>query len=103
VEDALRLMTVEREVGGVQIQHHLGLRRGVRSDLQIDQQPVDGLRRVADLVISSRPACQFQPVQGAPVRQRLLQPALAAPQPDQRIPAQQLLMIAKILIAQRQP
>ena len=52
VEEALRLMAVKRDVGGVQIEHDLGGRRGVRLDEKIRQQPVQRFSRVTDLVIA---------------------------------------------------
>ena len=52
-------------------------------------------------MIATAAAHQFQPVQCALAGQRLIQLALAAEQRQQRIRAQ-LLMIAKILVAQRQ-
>ncbi len=70
--------------------------------IEIRQQPVDGLGRVADLVIAQAAAGQFQPVQRALAGQRLIQFALAAEQPQQRIRAQ-LLVIVQVLVAQRQP
>ena len=73
----------------------------MRLDEQIAQQPVDGLGRVADLVIAPRATHQLQPVQRALARQRLLQLTLAAEQTEQRIAAQ-LLMIVQVLVAQRQ-
>jgi hypothetical protein len=102
VEEALRLMAVQRDVGGVQIEHDLSWRRGVRLEEQVRQQPVDGFSRVADLVIASRAPHQLQPVQRALAGQRLVQLALAAEQSQQRIVAQ-LLVIVEVLIAQRQP
>ena len=41
VEEALRLMAVERDVGRIQIKHDLFRRRSVRLQIEIDQQPVD--------------------------------------------------------------
>ena len=68
---------------------------------QVPQQAIQRLRRVADLVIATAAANQFQPVQRALAGQRLVQLPLAAEQCQQRIAAQ-LLMIAEILVAQRQ-
>ena len=102
VEEALRLMAVERDVGRVQIEHDLLRPVGVRLNKQVDQQPVQNFARVADLVIATGAANQFPPVQRALAGQRLVQGALAAEQSQQRIRAQ-LLMIAEIFIAQRQP
>jgi hypothetical protein len=52
-------------------------------------------------VIPTAAANQFQPVQRALTGQRLIQLALAAEQPQQRIRAQ-LLMIVEVFVAQRQ-
>ena len=101
-EEPLRLMAVERDVGGVQVEHDLGGRRVVRLDEKIRQQPVQGFGRVRDLVIAAAAAGQFQPVQRALAGQRLIQFPLAAEQPQQRIVAQ-LLVIVEVFIAQRQP
>ena len=101
MEEALRLMTVKRDVGGVQVQHDLLRRTAMGFHKQVPQQAVQRLHRVADLVIATAAANQFQTVQRALAGQRLIQIALAAKQPQQRIEAQ-LLMIAKVFIAQRQ-
>jgi len=95
-------MAVERDVGRVQIEHDLGGRRGVRLQKQVAQQAVQRLGRAADLVVAGAAAGQFQPVQRALARQRLIQIALAAEHRQQRIAAQ-LLVIVDIFIAQRQP
>jgi hypothetical protein len=42
VEKPLRLMAVERDIGGVQIEHNPCRRRGVRLDVEVRQQPVQG-------------------------------------------------------------
>jgi len=95
-------MAVERDVGGVQVEHDLLRRLGVRLDKQIHEQRVDLLRGVVDLVIALVAARKLQPVQRAFARQRFLQPALAAQHAHQGI-ASQLLMIVEVLVAQRQP
>ena len=69
--------------------------------IQLPQQTVQRLRRVADLVIATGAANQFQSVQRALAGQRLIQLTLTAEQRQQRIGAQ-LLMIAKVLVPQRQ-
>jgi hypothetical protein len=102
VEEALRLMAIQRDVGRIQIEHDLVGRRTVRFATEIHQQPVDGFSRVADLVIPLTAAHQLQPVQSALAGQRLLQLVLAAEHSQQRIVAQ-LLMIVQVFIAQRQP
>ena len=70
--------------------------------IQLPQQTVQRLRRVADLVIATGAANQFQSsVQRALAGQRLIQLTLTAEQRQQRIGAQ-LLMIARVLILERQ-
>jgi hypothetical protein len=92
VEEALRLMAVKRDAGRIQVQHDL-LRPGrVRLQKQLPQQPVQGFGRVADLVITTRAANQFQPVQRALASQRLIQFPLAAQQRQQRVRAQLMVL-----------
>jgi hypothetical protein len=102
VEEALRLMAVERDVGRVQVEHDLAGRCGGRLEVELRQQSVDGLGRVRDLVIAGVAARQFEPVQRALAGQRLVHFALAAEQRKQRIGAQ-LLVIVEVFVAQRQP
>jgi len=71
-------------------------------DIKIAQQPVDRLRRVADLVIALAAAHQLQPVQRTLPGQRLFQLALAAEQSQHSI-ATQLPVVVEVFIAQRQP
>ena len=87
VEEALRLMAVKRDIGGVQIEHDLARRRGVRLNEKIRQQPIQGLGGVSDLVIAGGLAGQFQPVQRALAGQSLIQIPLARQQGQQRIAA----------------
>ena len=93
-------MAVERDVGGVQIEHDLGRRLGLRLDKQIREQPVDLLRGVVDLGVVLAAAGKLQPVQRALARQRLVQLAPAAEQRQQRVCAQ-LLVVVQIFVAQR--
>jgi hypothetical protein len=102
VEEALRLMAIQRDVGRIQVKHDLIGCRRMRFDIEVSEQPVDGLCRVADLVIAPAAADQFHPIQRALARQRFVQFPLAAEQSQQRIRAQ-LLMIVEVLVAQRQP
>ena len=102
MEEALRLMAVERDIGRVQVQHDLLGRGRVRFDVKIAQQPVDRFRRVADLVIAPCAPHQLQPVQRALTGQRLVQLPLATEQGHERIRAQ-LLVVVQVLVAQRQP
>jgi hypothetical protein len=64
VEETLFLMPVQRIVGGVEIERDLRRRRRMGVEKQIDKQPLDRRRVVADLVVAGRllPA-QFQPVE----------------------------------------
>jgi hypothetical protein len=102
VEESLRLMAVERDVGCVQVEHDLGRRAAVRLQKQVAQQPVQTLGRVTDLVIATGAANQLQTVQRALAGQRFIQIALATEHRQQRIRAQ-LLMIVEVLVTQRQP
>ncbi len=86
MKEPLRLMAVERDVGRVQIEHDLLRRRGVRFQVEVRQQPVHRLGRIADLVIAQTAAGQLQPVQRALAGQRLIQFPLAAQKPQQRDP-----------------
>ena len=102
VEEPLRLMAVERDVGRIQIEHDLIWSGTVRLDVEVPEQTVDGLGRVADLVVAPGAAHQFQPVQRALAGQRFLQLAPAAQQPEQRIGAQ-LFVVVQVFVTQRQP
>ena len=102
MEEPLRLMAGQRDVGRIQIKHHLAGHDGMRLDVEVYQQPVNGLSRVTDLVITLAAPSQFQPVQRTLARQWLFQLPLTAQQPQQRIGAQ-LLVIVQILVAKRQP
>ena len=102
MEEALRLMAVDGDVGRIQIQHDLVGRAAVRFQKQVPQQAVQSLGRVADLVIAAGAANQLQPVQRALAGQRITQITPSAEQRQQRIGAQ-LLMVVEVFIAQRQP
>ena len=67
----------------------------------LHQQFVDRSPDAGDLLVAVRRCAQFQPIQRALARQRLVQVALARQNPQQRI-VPQLLMIVQILVAQRQ-
>ncbi len=101
MEEPLRLMAMERDVGRVEIEHNLLGRRCVRLDEQIAQQRVDLLRLVVDLVIALIAARKLQPVQRALARKRLVERPLAAQHRHQRI-VPQLLVIVEIFVAQRE-
>ena len=67
VEEAAFLMAVQRVVGGVEIEDDLLRRAAMGLEEQIDQQPLDHRRIVADLVIAGR----HRPAQLEPVQRRL--------------------------------
>ena len=106
VEEAALLMAVQRVVGGVEIEDDLLRRAAMRLDEQVDQQPLDHRRIVADLVIAGRqrPA-ELQPVQRRLARHRraILAPRfqLAGEDRHHRVMAQ-LIVIDEVLIAERQ-
>ena len=54
VEEAALLAAVQRVVGGVQVEHDLRGRHLVRIEEQLDEQPLDQARVVADLVVARR-------------------------------------------------
>ncbi len=73
VKETALLLAVEWVVGGIQIEHDLRRRIGVRFQKHLDQQAIDGFRLHHDLVIAFLlvhllPA-QLQPVQRALARQ----------------------------------
>ena len=98
---------MDRIVGGVEIEHDLLGRRGMRLQEQLDQKPLDRRRVVADLVVARRlrPA-QLQPVQGALARHRraALAPGLelARQNRQNRVMAQHVMVI-EVFVAQRDP
>jgi hypothetical protein len=107
VEEPSLLVPVDRIVGGVEIEDDLlgcGL---VRCHEEVHKQPLDRRRIVADLVVAGRlrPA-QFQPVQRRfPGQRRAVRTPrrqLAGKHRHHRVVAQ-LVVIAHILVAQRDP
>ena len=107
VEETLFLMPVQRVVGGVEIEGDLRRRRRMGVEKQIDKQPLDRRRVIADLVIAGRlrPA-QFQPVERRFAGQRgtIRAPRfkLAAQHRHDRVVAQ-LVVVDQVLVAQRHP
>lgn len=105
VEKTRLLLAVQRRVRGVQVQHDFLRRLGLGFQKNIHQQRVQGLRRVADLVIALRVGLsrrrEFQPVQRALTRQGLCEFPLASKQGQQWIVAQ-FFVIVHILVAQSQ-
>ena len=91
-------MAVQRQVGGVQVQHDALGRLGVGFYKEADQQLIDGLLPIVNLLVATRLLhAQLQPVQRAFARQGLL----AAEHTQQRVVAQ-LVMVGEIFVAQRQ-
>ena len=107
VEEPAFLLAMQRIIGGIEIENDLAGRALVRLQEQIDHQPLDGERIVADLVIARRlqPA-QFQPVERrlAGHRRAILAPRLklAGQHRHHRIVAQ-FVVIVEVLIAKRNP
>ena len=77
-------------------------RLGVRLEVEVHQQLVDRLCRVADLVIACAAAREFEPVERALARKGTVQFALAGQQTEQGI-GEQLLVIVEVFVAQGQP
>jgi hypothetical protein len=103
----LKLFAFLSKSGGVEVEGDLRRRRCMSVEKQVDKQPLDGCRIVADLVIAGRlrPA-QFQPVERRFAGQRRAVRALcrehAAEHRHERVVAQ-LVVVDQILIAQGQP
>ena len=73
VKEAAFLIPVQRIVGRVEIEHDLARRFLMRVEKQVDEQPLDRRRVMADLVIArrlARPRRMLQTVQRALARQR---------------------------------
>ena len=100
-------MPVQRVVGGVEIEGDLRWRRRMGVEKQLDKQPLDRRRGIADLVIAGRlgPA-QFQPIERRFAGQRRAIGAprceLAAQYRHDRVVAQ-LVVVDQILVTQRNP
>ena len=113
VKETPLLLPVEGRIGGVDIEHDLLGRLGVRFHKHVHQQAVDRFAVTADLLVAVHAVGRaFQPVQRRLAGQRLaaitlllallpFQVALAGRQRQHRIGAQ-LVVIVEILIAQRQ-
>ena len=107
VEEATFLGAVQRIVGGIQVEHDLLGRRRVRVEEQLDEQPLDRGRVVADLVVARRlPGRRvLEPVEGRLAGQRRAAGAtggeLAHGRGQHRVVAQ-LIVVDQILVAQRQ-
>ncbi len=103
VKEALLLVSVERDVGGVQIQHHLLRPRLEALHAQPHHQPIQALGVHDDLaglaVVPARR--QFQPVQGALSRQACAVAPVRRRPPrnhlERRIPAQ-VFVVVQVLV-----
>ncbi len=82
------LMTVQRIIGGVQVQHDLRRWLTVRFNKDVHEQPLDRLRHRPDLVIARNAflRVQLQPVQRALARQWCTARALRLKLPEHRSP-----------------
>lgn len=106
VKEPPLLMTMQRIIGGVQIQDDLPRRRRMRVEKQLDPQPLDRFGVRADLVIATDPlrGMQLQTVQRALAGQRCaLRTTLRLKLAQQRanhciVP--QMLMVVEVFIAQ---
>ena len=107
VEETLFLMPVQRIVGGVEIEGDLRPRHPMGVEKQVDKQPLDRRRVIADLVVAGR----FQPAQFQPVERRFAgqrgtirapRGKLAAQYRHDRVMAQ-LVVVDQVLVAQRDP
>ena len=107
VEEPPFLVSVDRIIGGIEIENNLLGGLGMRLDEQLPEQGLDRGRIMADPVVFRRlrPA-QFQPVERALARQRCAVAAMGAELADQgghhRI-VTQLVVIVEILVAQANP
>ena len=108
VKEPPLLIAVQRIVGGVEVEHDLTRRLGVRVEKQIDEQPLDRRGVVVDLVIArslARARRMLQPVQRALARQRRRLIAIAlelAQKHAQNRIAAQVVVVVEVLIAERQ-
>ena len=107
MEETLFLMPVQRVVGGVEIESDLRRRRRMGIEKQVDKQPLDRRRVIADLVVAGRlrPA-QFQPIERRFAGQRCtigpLGRQLATEHRHNRVVAQ-LVVVDQILVTQGNP
>jgi len=100
-------MPVQRVVGGVEIERDLRRRGRMGVERQIDKQPFDRRRVMADLVTAG----WLLPAQLQPIERRFAGPAArnrrAVPQACRRVRhhrvAAQLVVVVQILVAQRNP
>ena len=105
VEEPALLVSVQRVVGGVQVERDLSWRPVMGIEEQINEQRRDGIRIVADPVIARRlGTAQFQSVERALARQRRAISAacreLASQHRHHRVVAQ-MIVVDQTLIAER--
>ena len=107
VEEPPLLVAVQRVVGGIEVEHDLLGRRGVRVEEQLDEQPLDRGRVMADLVVAGgRPGRRvLEPVERRLAGQRRAVGAtraeLAGDRRQHRVVAQGVV-VDQVLVAQRQ-
>ena len=98
---------MHRIVGRIQIENDLARRTPMRVQEQVDHQPLDGNRIVADLVIARR----LQPAQLQPVQRRLAGDRCAVVASCFQLARQhchhgivaQFVMVVEILVTERDP
>ncbi len=102
VEEAAFLMTVQRIVGGIEVEHDLLGRRLMRCEEEIDEQSFDGGRGMADLVVArGRGRRVLEPVQGALAGERGAGLALGLELAGEHRVVAQLVVVDQILVAER--
>ena len=107
VEEAPLLMPVQRIIGGVEIEDDLFRRHDMRVEKDIDQQPLDRRRIVAEFVI----ARGFRPAQLQSVERRFAGHRRAIPATGRKLAGQhrhhrvvaQFVVVDQILVTQRNP
>ena len=105
VEEPFLLMAVQRIVGGVEVEHDLPGRPGVRLEEEIDKQRLDRRRLMADLLVAGgRRPRQLEPVQRRFPRDRraILAPGfeLAGQRRHHRV-VTKIVVVVQILVAER--
>ena len=111
MEEAALLVAVQRIVGRIEIEDDAPWRRGMRLQEQRHEQPLDGVRGMADLVVAA--GCVAWPFLGRmlqPIERALARHRRAGPPPRLQLASQnrhdgivaQLIVVVEILVAQRQ-
>jgi hypothetical protein len=94
------LFVVQRQIGGVPVEHDLGGSRLVRLDEHADRQFIHRLLPEHDFLVAvSYAGTQFHPVQRTLARQRFGQIPLAGQNAEHRVRAQ-LLVIVEVFAAE---